>query len=145
MGRLDIQIRHGHHGGGESGAVIALIALIVLAIAGGVGHKAISGAMHDVMIAVEVVAWTLAAVVILATAAGVTWAALRVRGAVRAARARRADAPVITISPDRYRVAGADRPALDTPRHRPAGWPLPGRYDQIRPNAGHDDDRRDYS
>jgi hypothetical protein len=149
MGRLDIEIRHGHHGGSEWGAVIALLAFIVLAIAGGAGHKAISGAMHDVLTAVEVAAWTLAAVVILAAAAGVTWAVLRVRRAVRAHRAiGNARPPVVYIDQNGYhRPIPADtaRPALDTPR-RPAGsWPLPGQWHSIRPNARHDDDRRRYS
>ncbi len=110
---------------------------------GGAAPRQLTAAAHAVITAVEVAAWTLAAVVMLAAAAGVTWTGVKVRAAVRAARARRA-ATVITLAPDRYRVVAADddRPALAPPR-RPAGsWPLPGQWDEIYPHAGDDDDRR---
>lgn len=145
MGRLDVQVRHGGGGGGESGAVIALIAFIVLATARGVGHKALTGVAHAVGTAVEVIMWTLAAVVILAVTAGITYAALRIRAAV--VRARRAiSPPVITITPEDPRAryvspGGTGRPAIDAPR--PArSWPLPGWWEEIRPRIGGDDEHR---
>jgi hypothetical protein len=146
MGRLDVEIRHGHDGGGR-GAVIALIAFIVLAVAGGAGHKALTGAMHGVLTAVEVVMWTLVGLVIAAVAAGVVLTVVKIRAAVRAACARRAAAAVIAITPDRAAVTADDeRPALDAPRFRPASsGSLPGQWSQIYPPAGHDDDRRRYS
>jgi hypothetical protein len=99
-------------GGGESGSVIALIAFIVLAIAGGVGHKALTGALHTVATAFEVIVWTVAGVVILAAAAGVAYVVLRIR---------------------------TDRPAIDAP-HSARSWPLPGWWAEIRPRIGGDDD-----
>ena len=143
MGRLDVQIRHGGSGGGESGAVIALIAFIVLAIAGGAGHKALTGVLHTVATAVEVIMWTVAGVLILAAAAGVTYVALRARAAVRGTRDRRAvPPPVITITPDdpgARPLPSADRPAIDAP-HAVRSWPLPGWWAEIRPRIGGDDD-----
>jgi hypothetical protein len=141
MGRLDVQIRHGHDGGGW-GAVAALIVFIVLAI-GGAAHKQLAEAAHVVATIVEVVAWTLATTVILTVAAGLTWVAVKVRRALRA-RARRTTATVISVTPDRPGVTvrpvdAAGRPAIDRPR--PAGsWPLPGWWVEIRPRVGRDDD-----
>jgi hypothetical protein len=132
-------------GGGESGSVIALIAFIVLAIAGGVGHKALTGALHTVATAFEVIVWTVAGVVILAAAAGVAYVVLRIRTAVRAARERRAvPPPVITITPEGHGArylppSGTDRPAIDAP-HSARSWPLPGWWAEIRPRIGGDDD-----
>ena len=53
MGRLEIQIRHGHEPG-PSGAVIALAVLIVLAVVGGTGHHALDGITHMVLSVVEI-------------------------------------------------------------------------------------------
>jgi hypothetical protein len=148
MGRLEIQIRHGHDGGGW-GAAVALILLIAFAI-GGAAHKQVTAAAHTVMTIMEIAAWTLAALVMLTAAAGLTWAGLKVRAAVRA-RARRA-APVITLNPGHYSRDAAhrlrpgatdDRPALDPPRRIPGSWPLPGQRSEVRPQNGADDDRRD--
>jgi hypothetical protein len=147
MGRLEVQIRHGHDGGGW-GAAVALILLIVFAI-GGAAHKQVTAAAHTVMTVIEIAAWTLASLVMLGAAAGLTWAGLRIRRALHAARARRA-APVITLAPDCYsadtprRLQGAtdDRPALDPPRRITASWPLPGQWSEVRPQNGGDDDRR---
>jgi hypothetical protein len=142
MGRLDVQIRHGGDGG--SGWVIALIALVVLAAAGGAARTALTAAAHVMATAVEVVMWTLAAVVILAAVAGVTYAALRIRAAVRSARDRRAvPPPVIRITPERpgagYFPPQSSRPALGAPREA-RSWPLPGWWEEIRPQAGRDDE-----
>jgi hypothetical protein len=140
MGRLDVEIRHG--GGGDSGAVIALIVLIVLAIAGGVGHKAVTGALHTLATVVEVIAWTLATVLILATVTGAVYAAFRIRRAVLAARARRAITPqVITLTPDSGYLPPPDtaRPAIGSPPV-PRAWPLPGWWAEVRPRIGSDDD-----
>jgi len=137
MGRLEVQIRHGHDGGG-SGAVIALILFIVLAAAGGAGHKALSGAVHNVLTVIEIALWALGGLVA-AAAAVLGW---RVRNAMRAARARRAEPPaVITVTPEAAtarRLRPEGRPAIG-----PAGtarpWPLPGWWQEIRPRIGRDD------
>jgi hypothetical protein len=144
MGRLDVQIRHGGGGGSEWGAVIALVLFIVLAVAGGVGHKALASAAHGVAPAITAVMWTLAAVVILAATAGVGYAVVRIRGAVRVARARRAiPPPAITVTPvdprAGYLPPGTGRPAIDAPRAaRP--WPLPDGREESRPRIGGDSD-----
>jgi hypothetical protein len=141
MGRLDVQIRHGHDGGGW-GAVVALIVFIVLAV-GGAAHKQLGAAAHTMLTVVEVAAWTMAAVVMAGAAAGLGWLAFRIRRAVRGARARRPAAPVITLSPRQYGAVppGDDHPALD-PSRRSGSWPLPGQWGELRPHAGDDDDRR---
>ena len=103
------------------------------------------------MHAVEIAAWTVAAVA--GAAILITGTVLTAR-TVRRVRARRAlrqatyhAAPVIpaarliehpTIDPP------AGHPALgQPPQHRPGAWPLPGRWEDIRPwTDGADDDRR---
>ena len=147
MGRLEVQIRHGHDGNGWPAAA-ALILLIVLAIGGG-AHKQLTAAARTAETVIEIAAWTVAAVAGLAAAAGLTWAAFRVRAAVRA-RARRA-APVITLAPGQYSTDAAhrlrpgtadERPALNPPRRINGSWPLPGQWSEVRPQDGGDDDRR---
>jgi hypothetical protein len=136
MGRLQVEIRHGHDGGGPAqwGAAIALIVLVLFAAA---GHREIGAMLHEALTVVEIAAFS---AVGLAVLAAVIVIAARVRAA-RRDRARRA--PVIPVTPSyRVRVEPADdtRPALDTPRRRPAGWPLPGDWREITPRDG--DDRR---
>jgi hypothetical protein len=120
MGRLEIQIHHGHGHGPEGwGAVIALIAFVVLAAAGGVGHKALTGAARDVLTAVEVAAWVVGGLVATAAAVLVVLALARIRAALR--RPRDGRPPVITLTPHRGYDAmrdGDDRPALEAPRRR---------------------------
>jgi len=148
MGRLEVRIRHGHDSGGWPAAAV-LILLIALA-AGGAARKQVTAAAHTAMTIIEIAAWTLASLVMLAAAAGLTWAGLRIRRAVRAARARRA-APVITLTPGCYSAdatrrlqlgATDDRPALDPPGRIPGSWPLPGQWSEVRPQNGGNDDRR---
>ena len=139
MGRLEVEIRHGHHHGGgpaQWGAVVALIVLVLFAAA---GHKEIGAMMHEVLTIAEITACAAGGVAALAVTAVIV---TRVRRA-RRDRARRA--PVIAVTPDyRVRVEPGDtaRPALDAPRRRTAGWPLPGRWDEITPRDG---DSRRYS
>jgi hypothetical protein len=140
MGRLEIEIRHGHsHGGGPAqwGAVIALIVLVLFAAA---GHKEISAMLHDVVMVVEITALSLAGTGVLALA---VYIAVRVRAA-RRERARYACARPVTVRPDSIRVTGPDAaPALDAARRRPAAWPLPGQWEQVTPPP--DGDGRRYS
>ena len=134
MGRLEVQIRHHDHGGGPSGAVIALAVLIVLAVAGGAGRHVASDIGHVVMTVLEVIAWVAGSLAAAALAAGIVFAAVR----IRAARARRPR----PLRVESVRLSGAAtvrpavddaadvRPALDPARRRP-GWPLPGRWAEL--------------
>jgi hypothetical protein len=136
MGRLEVEIRHGHdhHDGGPAqwGAVVALIVLVLLAAA---GHKEIGALMHEVLTIVEIAAYSAAGGVALGAAVLV---AVRRRAARRASRAA-----VVPVRPGyRIRVEADGRPALDAPRRRAGGWPLPGDWEDIAPR---DDDRRRYS
>jgi hypothetical protein len=144
MGQLDVRIRHGS--GGGPGPVIALIALVALAAAGGAAHEALSSAVHVLAIVLDVILWTLGSAVILAAAAGVTYAAVRIRRAVLTARASRAvPPPVITVTPEdpatRYLPDRAGRPAIEAPRTT-GSWPLPGWWEEVRPLIGGDDEHR---
>ncbi len=139
MGRLEIQIRHGH-GPRPSGAVIALAALIVLAVAGGTGRHALDGTAHTVLTVVEIAAYAVGALAAAALAVVIVLAAARARRAlanrprpVRVQGIRLADAAVRPVGGG---PADLDRPALDSPRRRD-GWPLPGRWAEV-----HHDDRR---
>ncbi len=130
------------HGGGPAAAVIALLVIVAVA-----ARKA----WPDIVHAVEITAWTVAAVtgaVILITGTVLT---VRTVHRVRARRALRQAAypagPIIPAarlseSPNIDRSAG--RPALgQPPQHRPGAWPLPGRWEDIRPwIAGDGDERR---
>jgi hypothetical protein len=138
MGRLEVEIRHGHHHSGGSpaqwGAVIALIVFVLLAAA---DHKEIGTLMHEVLTIAEIAACAAAGMAALAAVAMFTVARRR------AARLdRRAAAAVVRPDCIRVEPAGDGRPALDAPRRRPGGWPLPGDWEQVTPR---DDDRRRYS
>jgi hypothetical protein len=142
MGRLDVHIRHSD--GGGSGPVIALIALVALAAAGGAAHKAAASAAHVIATVLDVLMGTLGAVVILAAAAGVGYAALRIRAAARSARDRRTvTATVIRVTPERPGTAHLapdnGRPSIAAPRDA-RSWPLPGWWEEIRPQAGGGDE-----
>ena len=145
MGRLDVHIRHGGDG---AGPWAALAVLVVLAIAGGAARHVIGDVARVLVTVLEVIGWTLIASASAAVAGGGVLAGVRVRRAVRAARARRAmpqpAAPVIQITPEGYvrplpDEPGAARPALGPPPRGPAGaWPLPGWWEEIRPRIGGD-------
>ena len=83
MGRLEIQIKHGH--GGPQWPVVALLAFIVLAAAGGVDGKAAS----HVLAFVELAAWVVGGLVVAAAAGLVTLAVVRARTASRKDRLSR--------------------------------------------------------
>ena len=147
MGRLDVHIRHG--GGDGAGAWAALAALVALAVIGGAARHLIATVLHVVVTVLEVIAWTLAGTAAAATLTGGVLAGVRIRRAVLAARARRAvapPAPVIHITPEGYLRPLPDetrpaRPALGSPPQQPAtAWPLPGWWEEIRPQIGGDGD-----
>ena len=142
MGRLQVEIRHGHDGGGPAqwGAVIALIVLVLFAAA---GHREIGAMLHEALTIVAITAFSMVGLAVLAAAVVI---AARVRRARRTARDRARWAAWAASLPDDqdhyHAVPGhGTRPALDTPR-RPAGWPLPGEWDEITPPG---DERRRYS
>jgi len=143
MGHLDVHIRHGSGGGGEGLAALVLGAAVVMALIH-MAWGAISAALHVILTALEVIAWTVAGAAVTTVVTGGVVAGLRIRTAVHVAHARRAAVarPVVTITPDGYVrpvPAEADRPAIEPPR-RSAPWPLPGWWEEIRPQIGGDSD-----
>ena len=136
MGRLQVEIRHGHDGGpAQWGAVVALIVLVLFAAA---GHREIAAMLHEVLTIAAITVLSMAGAALLFTAAVI---AFRVRAARRARRA-----PVVIRLPNsviRLQSLVDDRPALDEPRRAPGTWPLPGQWGEITPRDG--DDRRRYS
>jgi hypothetical protein len=137
MGRLEIQIRHGHDPG-PSGAVIALAVLLVLAVVGGTGRHALDGIAHTVLSVVEIAACVVGGLAAAAVAVLIVLAVARARRAlanrprpVRVQSIRLDDVAVRPVDDD---PADLDRPALDSPRRRD-GWPLPGRWAEVH----HDD------
>ena len=140
MGRLDVRIQHSGDG---AGPWVALAVLVALAVVGGAARHVIGEVAHVLVTVFEVIAWTVAGVVIAAAVSGGVHAGVRIRRAVHAARARRAAASVITITPDVFTrpVASVARPAIGAPRPTDAGaWPLPGWWEEIRPRIGGDGD-----
>jgi hypothetical protein len=140
MGRLEIDIRHGHdHGGGPAqwGAVVALTLFVLLAAA---GHREIGAVMHEVLTIAEIAAYSAAGIAVLVVTAVVV---ARTRSA-RRSRARRGPVP---LARPEYRVyvtpADDERPALHMSRRRAAGWPLADQWDEITP--GDSDNRRGLS
>jgi hypothetical protein len=144
MGRLDVHIRHG--GSGGDGLAALVIAAVIAAALIRAAWGTITAAFHVILTALEVIAWTLAGATMAAVLAGGVLAGLRIRNAVRVARARRAAVsaprPVVTITPEghvRPLALEEDRPAIEAPRSAlSAGWPLPGWWDEIRPRIGGD-------
>jgi hypothetical protein len=141
MGRLEIEIRHGHDRG-PSSAVIVLAALIVLAVAGGAGRHALNGIAHTVLTVLDIAAWVIGSLAAAALAVVIVLAVTRTRRAlarrrqpVRVQSIRLADAAVRPVDGN---PADLDRPALD-PARRPASWPLSGRWSELP----HDDRRGD--
>jgi hypothetical protein len=132
MGRLEVQIRHGHDG--PSGPVIALAVVIVLAVAGGAARHVASDIGHVVLTVLEVIAWVAGTLAAAALAAGIVFAAVRIRTAhARRPRAIRVESVRLSDAAT-VRPVGDDpdaiRPALDPARRRP-GWPLPGRWAEL--------------
>jgi len=133
MGRLEIQIRHGHDPG-PSGAVIALAVLIALAVAGGAGHRALDGIAHTVLTVVEIAACIVGGMAVVTAAIVIALAVARRRAL--ASRPRPARVQGIRLDGPAARPvggpAGPGRGALDA--SRPAGydgWPLPGRWSEL--------------
>lgn len=120
MGRLEIQVRHGHSNGpAQWGAVVALIVLVLFAAA---GHREIAAMIHEVLAVVEIVTFSMVSLAVLALA---VFIATRRR---RAARRRAREEARIRAAWDRWLGPMDTYPALD--RARPdVSW-LPG--DAIR-------------
>jgi hypothetical protein len=126
------------HGGGGAAAVIALLAFIALAL---------RKDWPQIVSALEIAAWTVAAVT--GAAIAVTVTVLTVR-AVRRHRARLAMRqatiyrPGLIIPPAQSGgrpVPSAQRPAIGRPRrHHARTWPLPDGRKAILPLPGRDDD-----
>ena len=121
--------------GGGGGGLAAVAVLVVLAVIGAAVHAI----WHQLVEAVEIIGVILLSGCGLALAAGGVYAAVRIRARVLEARARR------TV-PARARVIqlGAEPPividsttgnAIDAPRQRAAGWPLRGRWQEIKPST----------
>jgi hypothetical protein len=132
MGRLEIEIRHGHDHG-PSGPVIALAVLIALAVAGGAGRHALNGIAHTVLNVLEIAAYVVGSVAAAALAIVIVLAVGRARRAL-ADRPRPVHVQSIRLDGAAVRhvdngLADIDRPALD-PARRP-GWPLPGRWAEV--------------
>jgi hypothetical protein len=116
--------------GGGGGRAIA--ALVTLAIIGAVIHAI----WHTIVEAGEIIALVLASAIGAAALAGVTYGALQVRARVLEQRRRRP----VPVRGEVIRLGTEQPPALEA--SRPAGWPLPGWWDEVRPHIGHDDERR---
>jgi hypothetical protein len=113
--------------GGGGGLAVVLIVLAV--IAAGAWHV-----RHGIETGLEIVFWSIVGCVGLAVAGGLVYGAVRWRARVRDRQAR-------TVIPARAEVVrlgdGQDRArAIEAPR--PASWPLPGQWDEIRPRIGRD-------
>jgi hypothetical protein len=110
-------------GGLSAGAIVVLI-LFVLAVA---DHHAISDGvgefLHGVEVVLEVLVFTLAALVAIAAAAGLTWAGIRIRRRQQR-QAVTARAPVVVLSSTLSRDAAAWPLAGTTPTIAPAREPL---------------------
>jgi hypothetical protein len=137
MGRLDVHIRHGGGGGDSAGPIAVVVILVVAAAALRAAWGALAVALHVILTALEVIAWTLAGATIAAVVGGGVWAGLRIRHAVHDRRGHRAASapPVITVIPE-----PAARPAIEPPRPSADSWPLPGWWTEVRPHIGRDGD-----
>jgi hypothetical protein len=115
------------HGGGPAAAVIALVVIVALAL-----HKA----WPAIVAALEIAAWTLVSVCGAALVITVTVLAVRMARRHRARRALYQPGPVVPAIRlvAEHVETPAQRPAIT---RRPAVWPLPGRWEEIRP-ARHD-------
>ena len=118
-------------GDGGGGALIAV--LVVLAIIGAVVHAI----WHQLVEAVEIVALVLVSGCGLAVAAGGVYAAVRIRARVLELRARHtvpAPARVVRLGEPPIVIDSTTGQAIEAPRQRTAGWPLPGRWQEINPS-----------
>jgi hypothetical protein len=134
MGRLEIQIRHGHDPG-PSGTAIVLAVLIVLAVVGyPAARRSLDNLAHVVLAVVEVAACVVGGLGVTALAAVITVAIAR-RRAARPPRYRLVEsvriADMAAVRPVGDTPADPARPALDAPRRPPAGWPLPGQWAEL--------------
>jgi hypothetical protein len=126
MGRLQVEIRHGHDNGpAQWGAVIALIVLVLFAAA---GHHEIAAMLHEVLTIAEIATFSVIGLAVLALA-------FTVARRCRAARRRVLEQARISAAWDRHFGIGAPRryPAIDAPR-RPA-WPTRDEWDEIHRRA----------
>jgi hypothetical protein len=118
----------GRHGGG---GLLALV--VVLAVA-----AAIRAAWHAIVTALEITAYVAASIAAAAMLAGAAYAAVRIRRHVLEVRARRISPQVRAVITDvkAGRPVAIPRPvarlAIEAPRKRPDGWPLPGQRGEIR-------------
>jgi hypothetical protein len=141
MGRLQVEIRHGHDGGpAQWGAVVALIVLVLFAAA---GHREIGAMLHEALTIAAIAAFSAVGLAVLAAAVVI---AVRVSRQRRNARDRARWAAWAASLPDgddpRAVPGYGARPELG-PARRPAGtWPLSGKWANI-PRDG--DDRRRHS
>jgi hypothetical protein len=108
-------------GDGGGGALVA--AVVILAIIAAVIHAI----WHTLVEIAEIAAWTVLGIAGVAAAAGIGYAALRVRASVTSRRA--APRAVIIGEVTRGSISGGHAPAIEPPRH--TGWPLPGQWEEI--------------
>jgi hypothetical protein len=109
----------GAHTHGSSGGGGLAVALIALAIVGAVLHAI----WHTLVEVVEIVALVLVSAAGLAVAAGGVYAAMRIRARVIESRPR----PVIQARAEVVQLGVTpERDAIEAPRQRVDGWPLPG-------------------
>lgn len=118
MGRLEIQVRHGHSNGPAQWA--AVVALIVLALFAAAGHHQIAAMLHEVLAAVEIAAYSAAGLGVLALILVIA----RARRANRR-RARYADRRAAAAAHYHALYHDGTRPALGQVRPDMSGY-LPG-------------------
>ena len=80
----------------------------------------------------EIAAWTVLSITALAAVAGIGYAALRVRASVTSRRAAPKAVIIGEVTHGSINAAPAPAPAIE--RRRRAGWPLPGRWEEIQPD-----------
>ena len=125
------------HRGGPAGAVIVLLVMVALAL---------RKAWPQIVAALEITAWTVAAV----TGATLTaTCGVLILRAVRRRRARRTSVYRPGAVIPAARLVGrpvespGGRPAISGPQHRPGAWLLPGWWEETGPHSwGDGDDRR---
>ncbi len=125
--------------GGPAGAVIALVVIIALAA---------RAAMPAIVSAVEIIAWTVAAVTgsaVVITGGVLTTKAIRRHRAREALTCRRGQ-PFIVVQPQNIRLArrpapGEIEPPPGTPRWPVTGW-QPSGWDPRPPDGGEVDEHR---
>jgi hypothetical protein len=103
---------------------------------GAAAAKAISAIWHTVVAILEIAAYTALSIAGAAALAGAGYAAWRIRARVIESRPR----PVIQARAEVVQLGAAtpERDAIEAPRHRADGWPLPGEWAEIRSRIGRD-------